>query len=210
VGVFSSQNQSGLRQQWIISIAVQAIGQWLQRKSLIQAVSSQKLLGDSLNLVSSMNQSTSRQEAANNLVNQLRKLLSVSQVAWCEGKSSDKAKLIAVSEVEKFDPWSDSSRIISAAAARAIGSDEPLVLHDSGRPEPTDALAMDAYCKANRFASCVCVGVRDRKGEPCGSLLVGSDKDTLSEHQVLQFQQFANLFVRANVWPLDVFAFAGS
>ncbi len=193
VGVFSSQTQSGLRQQWMVSIAVQAIGQWVQKRGLVQAASSQKLLADSLNLVASMNQSSSRQEAANNLVNQLRKLLAVSQVVWCEGKAIDKAKLVAVSEVEKFDPWSESSRITTAAAARAIAGDEPLVLDEHRRPEPTDALAMEAYCKANRFSSCVCVGVRDRDGRACGSLLVASDKATLSEHQVSQIQQFASL-----------------
>ena len=52
---------------------------------------------------------------------------------------------------------------------------------------------MEAYCKANRFASCVCVGVNNREGEPCGSLLVASDQESFSEHQIMQIQQFANI-----------------
>ena len=39
VGVFSAEGQSSTRQQWMLLMAVQTIGQWFQQRSLIQSQS---------------------------------------------------------------------------------------------------------------------------------------------------------------------------
>jgi len=191
VGAFQEKSQSSLRQQWMLSIAVEAISKWMRQRELGQSQASQQLMTDSIVLCGEMNQSATRQEAANNLVNHLRRILSARQVAWCEGASRERSKLIAVSEVEKFDPFSESSRVIATAASRAIGSEAPVVFQQGHELDPANALPLEAYCRANRFVSCVCVGVTDHEGRPCGSLIIGSDQESISEHQLTRIKQLA-------------------
>jgi biotin carboxyl carrier protein len=192
-GCFLETNQSSLRQQWMMTLASQAIEKWLQQTELQRTAQHAKAIGDALALCGVLDRTSSTTEAATCLVNHLRRMLSATQVVFCEGKSAQQGKLIAISEVEQFDVHSESSKVILAAAAQGIGKEDPVALTASTRPDPAVAIPLEAYCKANRFASCITIGVTDHDGSPTGSLLIASDCETFSDPQLAQLKQFATV-----------------
>ncbi len=213
-GCFVDSNQSTTRHQWILTMGTQAIEQWIVRNELQRSQKQAKLTGDALSLCGMLDRSTSKQEAANYVVNHLRRLLGMSQAAYCDGAIPEKSKLLAISEVEQFDVHSESSRVILSAASLGIGRAEPLVFSPTGiSADASQARALEAYCKANRFNSCVCVPTQDLDGNPTGSILVASNGDAISELQPNQLQQFAaingahlDVVRRANLKATDLVA----
>ena len=199
-------------QQWMMKIGSQTIEQWIQKSEFQRSQKQAKFVGDALSLCGVLDRSTSKREAANSLVNHLRRLLGVSQVVCCDGTTSENAKLLAVSEVEQFDPHSESSRVILSAGGTGIGEIEPVVFAPSGSTaNAVQSLVLEAYCKSNRFTSCVCVPTQDHEGNATGSLLIASDEDTFSEQALVQLKQFAaingthlDIVRRANLKPSEL------
>ena len=191
-GCFVDSNQSTTRHQWILKLGTQAIEHWIKQNELQRSQTQTKFMGDALSLCSLMDRSSSKREAANYMVNHLRRLLGMSQVVYCDGAKPEQSSILAVSEVEQFEPHSESSRVIQSAASQGIAADEPIIYS----PTTTNAnavqtLALEAYCKANRFTSCVCVATSDNEGNPTGSILVAGGNESFSETQLTQLQQFA-------------------
>ena len=182
------------RQSWMLKIGSQAIEQWIFKNELQRTRNQARTLSDSLSLCSAMDGSTSKQEAANYLVNHLRRLLEASQVVYCDGSKTDAAKLLAISEVEQFDPHSESSKTILSAARACVGVSEP-VIHcpKSSTANPLQAIAIEAYCKANRFTSCVGLPTQNSDGSATGILLVASTAESFSEPQLNQLTQIASI-----------------
>ena len=193
-GCFVDSNQSSTRHQWILTMGAQVIEHWIKGNELQRSQTQSKFLGDALSLCGLLDRSTSKQEAANYFVNHLRRLLSMSQVVYCDGATPLKAKLLAISEVEQFDPHSESSRVILSAACLGITADEAIIYSPTTKTaNAVQTLALEAYCKANRFTSCVCVPTKDHEGVPTGSVLVASRENAFSELQLTQLQQFASI-----------------
>jgi len=178
-GCFVQSPQRAERQQ-MMKIGSQAIEQWFLKGELLRSQKQAKIMSDAVSLCSMMDQSTSKGEAANYLVNHLRRFLEVSQVVCCDGAKAEQSALLAISEVEQFDPHSESSRVILAAASSCIGEPEAVVFSKDSTADPAQTLALEAYCKANRFASCVCFPTHDNEGKPTGTLLVASNADSFS------------------------------
>ena len=193
-GCFVNGSQNSRHQQLMMKVGAQAIEQWIRKNEFIRSQKQAKVMSDALLLCGMLDRSTSKREAANYLVNHLRRVLGVSQVVYCDGARSEKAALLAISEVEQFDPHSESSRVILSAGSACIGSAEPVVFS----PTHSDAnaiqtLALEGYCKANRFTSCACFPTFDHEGNPIGSMLVASNEDSFSELQLNQLKQFATI-----------------
>lgn len=211
-GCFVGTPTTTKHHQWMMKIGSQAIEQWIRNSELQRSQKQAKFVGDALSLCGILDRSTSTREAANSLVNHLRSLLGVSQIVCCGGTTPENAKLLAVSEVEQFDPHSESSRVILSAGATGIGETEPVVFAPNGSTaNAVQSLVMEAYCKANRFTSCVCVQTQDHEGNSTGSLLVGSDEDSFSEPVLAQLKQFATIngvhldvVRRANLKPSEL------
>ena len=180
------------RAAWIMKIGSQAIEQWIVKNELLRTRNQSKMLSDTLSLSSAMDRSESKREAANFLVNNLRRTLEASQVVYCDLANRQQAKLLAISEVEQFDPHSESSRTILSAASSCIGAEEPVIFSpNNSNADPLQNIALDAYCKANRFTSCVGITTKDNHEQPTGVLLVAGKADSVSEAQLKQLEQFA-------------------
>ena len=191
-GCFVRTPQIAERQQ-MMKIGSQAIEQWIWKSELVRSQKHGKIMTDALSLCSMMDQSSSKREAASYLVNHLRRFLEVSQVVCCDGANAERSSILAISEVEQFDPHSQSSRVILAAASSGIGAPEAIVFSKDSNVDSAHALALEAYCKANRFASCVCFPTQDNEGQPTGALLIGSNTDSFSESKLNQLKQFATI-----------------
>ena len=171
-----------------------------------------QFVSEALAICGVIDRSNSRQEAANYLVNHMRRLLGVSQVVYCDGQSQDSAKLAAISEVEQFDPHCESSRIILSAASVGIGQPEPILFStEQDLSETVRDLSLDQYCKSNRFRSCACITTTDHEDNPTGSLLIADSERIISESQLSRFKQFAavngthmDIVRRANLGPADM------
>ncbi len=193
-GCFEQNSQRAQHQQWMMKIASQAIEQWIQKNELLRAHAKIKVVNDALTLCNMMNQSTSKREAANYLVNHLRRVLGVNQAVFCEGSKPESATLLAISEVEQFDSHSESSKVILSAGSSCIGAENPIVFSPSGsNANAVQTLVMESYCRANRFSSCACFPIGDSEGTPTGTLLIATNEDSFSENQLNQVKQFATI-----------------
>ena len=191
-GCFVHTASNTKHQQWMMKIGSQTIEQWIRLSELQQSQKQTRFVGDALSLCGILNQSGSKLEAANSLVNHLRRLLGLHQVVFCEGTTSENAKLLAISEVEQFDPHSESSRVILSAGSTGIGEAEPVIFSPTeSNANAVQSLVMEAYCKANRFASCISVPTQDNQGNPTGALLIASNEESFSEQLQVQLKQFA-------------------
>lgn len=212
-GCFVSGNQSNLRQQWMLALATQTVEQWLRQSEINRSRNQSKFITEALSLCGVMDRSKSKQEAANYLVNHIRRLLGVSQVIYCDGLTQEEASLTAISEIEQFDPHSESSKITLSAARLGIGECEPLLFSSNSQgPDAVHNLAFEAYCKANRYKSCACMSTLDHEENPTGSILIADSERDLTETQLTQLKQFAtvngthlDVVRRANLGPADVF-----
>jgi len=213
-GCFVNGHQNKRSQHLMMKVGSQAIEQWIRKNEFLRSQKQAKVMSDALSLCGMLDRSTSKREASNYLVNHLRRVLGVSQVVYCDGEKPEKAKLLAVSEVEQFDPHSESSRVILSAGSACIGSAEPVVFSPAhSNASPVQTLALEGYCKANRFTSCACFPTHDHEGNPTGTLLVASDEDSFSELQLNQLKQFATIngthldvVRRANLGASDLIA----
>jgi biotin carboxyl carrier protein/GAF domain-containing protein len=193
-GCFVKGPQNNRHQQLMMKVSTQAIEQWIRKNEFLRSQKQAKVMSDALSLCGMLDRSTSKREAANYLVNHLRRVLGVAQVVYCDGARSEKAALLAVSEVEQFDPHSESSRVILSAGSACIGSAEPVVFSPAhSNATPVQTLALEGYCKSNRFTSCACFPTFDHEGNPIGSMLVASNEDSFSEFQLNQLKQFATI-----------------
>ena len=193
-GCFVNGPHKDRHQQLMMKVGAQAIEQWIRKNEFLRSQKQAKVMSDALSLCGMLDRSTSKREAANSLVNHLRRVLGVSQVVYCDGARSEKATLLAISEVEQFDPHSESSRVILSAGSACIGSAEPIVFSPTqSNATPVQKLALEAYCKANRFTSCACFPTFDHEGNSIGSMMVGSSEDSFSELQLNQLKQFATI-----------------
>ena len=191
-GCFVHTASTTKHQQWMMNIGSQTIEQWIRNNELQRSQRQAQFVGDALSLCGVLDRSTSKLEAANTLVNHLRRLLDMCQVVWCDGTTPQNGKLLAISEVEQFDPHSESSRVILSAGSTGIGEAEPVIFSPAGsNANAIQTLAMEAYCKANRYTSCICVPTQDHEGNPTGALLVASNDDSFSEQLQIQLKQFA-------------------
>ena len=86
----------------MMKIGSQTIEQWIRKSELQRSQKQAQFVGDALSLCGVLDRSTSKVEAANTLVNHLRRLLDKCQVVWCDGTTPENAKLLAISEVEQF------------------------------------------------------------------------------------------------------------
>ena len=213
-GCFVVGPQNNRHQQLMMKVGSQSIEQWIRKNEFLRSQKQTKVMSDALALCGMLDRSTSKREAANSLVNHLRRVLGASQVVYCDGARPEKATLLAVSEVEQFDAHSESSRVILSAGRSGIGSEEPVIFSPAqSTANPIQTLALEGYCKANRFASCACFPTHDHEGNPTGSLLIASSEDSFSELQLNQIKQFATIngthldvVRRANLKPSELVA----
>ena len=200
VGCFSAENQSVLRQQWLIGLVSQTIGRWHQKKSVEGLQVKTKSLHDTIGLVHALDQTESVSDAAMVVVNHLRRLCDAEQVslALFEGRKS--VRLKAISDVEKVDLNSESSKIITNELSQSVLADEVVRYPIVDDEHSATTLALDKYCKSNSIEGCIAIPLKTEE-RTIGAILIGSNEDKVADEN---FNAYLEKVVALTTGHLDV------
>ena len=189
LGCFESSNQTTLRLQWLMGLATQAITNWFQAQTLTHVETKQRGLSDSLKLIRDLDRTTRRTQAAILIVNQLRRLLSVEQVALTLN-----GQLIAVSDVEQIDQFNESNKLIQAACNQTLRTGEPVAFLNSTEHVTPAQLALADYCRAHRIEACLNLplsqsvgGTNQATPETIGGLLIAGSAERLGNRSFVEY-----------------------
>ena len=201
VGCFSTNQQSSLRQQWLLGLVSQTVTRWFQQRRITHQESMSSTMNDSFGLIHALDQTKTLSEAAILIANHLRKLCAAEQVAvsFCDEKGNGTLK--AVSDVESVDLNSESNRVINHACNQALGATAALQFPPAeGNPSP-EHLALDKYCKSNGLDACLAVPLRTADGKTIGSVLLGTTQAQLQDEN---YQVYAGRLVEMIAGHVDV------
>ena len=201
LGCFSGENQSVLRQQWLVGLVSQTIARWHQHRSLRVQEIKTRSLSDAIGLVNSLDQTTSVSDASVVVVNHLRRLCQADQVAvsFCERPKTGNLK--AVSDVEQVDLNSESGKIINNACNQAINLGKPVCYPPSDGDHSAELLALEKYCRSNGFEACMNLPLTTEDGRSIGAILVGTTVQRLNDEG---YQDYLRRIVSMTAGHLDV------
>lgn len=158
-GCFSTENQSDLRLQWLISFVSQAIIRWQQRKTLAQHKANSRGLKDAFAIIDSLNKSDSVSAAAKIMVNHLLRMTNATQVALAIGDSAGKLQMQSVSGVEQLDASSESTQSMLAACQQPLLAGGTLSFVAGNTARTSNELALQNYCNAYQLKACFALGI---------------------------------------------------
>ncbi|MEL7498196.1 MAG: HlyD family efflux transporter periplasmic adaptor subunit [Planctomycetota bacterium] len=155
VGCFSTEAQTSLRLQWLLSFVTQAIAQWQQRHTINQLHSSVRSLKDAFAVIESLNQTQSVSAAGKIFVNHVQRMTGADQVVVAFGSGPTPLKIESISGVESIDFDAESVRTIQAACQLSFLRNEteqnPTIEYQlTHTPKDASELALSSYCKENQ------------------------------------------------------------
>ena len=138
-----------------IGLVSQTIGRWHQQKSLESIEVKTKSLHDTIGLVHALDRTESVSDASMVVVNNLRRLCNTDQVSLALVEGAKDVLLKAISDVEKVDLNSESSKIILNALSQSVVANQIVRFPIQKDEHSPAALALDKYCKSNSIEGCI-------------------------------------------------------
>ena len=172
-----------------MGMASTAVAAWTQQKSLSQVGIKTKSLTDALSLVQALDKTTTVNAAALTVVNHLRRLTDVQQVAFSFCHSKSNSRLLAVSDIEQVDLKSEANRTIENACYQAISLNDTIIFPDAENEASANTLALKKYCRSSQIPACVNIPVRTEDGRMVGALLFGGDEKPLLDPAFIEYLQ---------------------
>ena len=189
VGCFSSEQQSVLRQQWLIGLVSQTISRWHQHKSLETLEVKTKSLHDTIGLVHALDRTESVSDASMVVVNNLRRLCNAEQVSLALFEGAKDVRLKAISDVEKVDLNSESSKIMLNALSQSVAANQIVKFPIKEDEHSPAALALDKYCKSKSIEGCVGLPLMTEDGRTLGAILVGVKESQVEDEKYNDYLQ---------------------
>ena len=183
IGCFSSERQSVLRLQWLIGLVSQTIGRWHQQKSLESMEVKTKSLHDTIGLVHALDRTDSVSDASMVVVNNLRRLCNADQVSLALFEGAKDVRLKAISDVEKVDLNSESSKIISNALSQSVAANQIVRFPIEENEHSPAALALEKYCKSNSVEGCIGLPLMTEDERTIGAILVGLKQSQVADEK---------------------------
>ncbi|MEM7457495.1 MAG: HlyD family efflux transporter periplasmic adaptor subunit [Planctomycetota bacterium] len=214
-GCFSTENQTAVRQQWLMGAFAQSFATWLERRNTSNAEQKTRSLNDALSLIQSLYKTETMRQSGMAIVNQLRRLCQADQVSLSLIEPGGKEdRLAAVSDVEHIDLNSESNRLIAQACSTATRSHTPLVFPTAEATGDASLIPLQQYCKSNRLASCIALPLRSESGQSLGGLLVAAGADQIASpgytsyltHMASLLAQHLEVIQKANrsIWQIAI------
>ena len=185
-GCFSLQSQAATRHHWLMMMATQAIGTWLQTTEIKRANSRVTSLNDAIELVKRLDETGSVTETGFVIVNHMRRLFEVDQVAFTHVDSAGTNRLIAISDVEQLEIGSEVSKTAQAACDRAVQLSRTLV-YPATEPNGEQSKMLEQYCRSNRLGGSVCVPLSFNGEKASGAILVAGTADQICQPKFLEY-----------------------
>lgn len=164
-GCFSTENQSDLRLQWLISFVSQAIIRWQQRQTLAQHKANSRGLKDAFAIIDSLNKSDSVSAASKIMVNHLLRMTNATQVALAIGDTAAKLRMESVSGVEQLDASSESTQAMLAACQQPLLEGSTLSFVAGNTARTSNELALQNYCNAYQLEGCIALGIKTSESQ---------------------------------------------
>ena len=184
-GCFSLQSQAATRHHWLMMMATQAISTWLQTTEIKRAKSRVASLNDAIDLVKRLDETGSVTETGLIIVNHMRRLFEVDQVAFSHVDSAGNNRLIAISDVEQLEIGSEVSKTAQAACDRAVQLSKTLV-YPATEPNGEQSKMLEQYCRSNRLGGSVCVPLSLNGEKPNGAILIAGTADQVCQPKFLE------------------------
>lgn len=186
-GCFSSQNETVLRQQWLMGILSQALVSWVQSRRHEQSKVRTKSLNDALTLIQNLDQTTNVRQASMAIVNHLRRLCEAEQVSLSFCSHQDHGELAAISDVESIELGSESNKVINHACNQAIVEQAILTYPNADNVHSPALLPLEQYCKSNRLQACVNFPLLTRDGIKLGALLIATNEERIRQPEFIDY-----------------------
>ena len=119
------------------------------------------------------------------IVNHMRRLFEVDQVAFSHVDSAGNNRLIAISDVEQLEIGSEVSKTAQAACDRAVQLSKTLV-YPATEPNGEQSKMLEQYCRSNRLGGSVCVPLSLNGEKPNGAILIAGTADQVCQPKFLE------------------------
>ena len=175
-----------------------AISEWFSRQLQARRDQQTDLLARSLSLLVTIDRTSTTEQAAIVLVNQLRRDLASRQVALVRRRAGKRGQLIAVSDVERIDAHAPSTAIFISAATETLETKKPVAFPpiESAIP-PTEPVpsthALAALCRSQQHNSALTIPIRDAEDKVLAALVIAFDTTSIAVQSVLDAEQFARV-----------------
>ena len=175
-GCFDIAEESELRQQWLMSMAAQAISQWQQTRLASNQSAVNQNLFNAFGLVRRLSQTQNSFAAAREMVNYLQSKLCCSQVTLGLGPDAKSATISAISGVEQVDLRSEFADQTIAALQQPLLENRRLEFLVGSENSSAAELALENYCVVSGCDGVVGLPILGTDGDAIGSILIGCDK----------------------------------
>ncbi len=181
VACFSTESQTSVRQNWLMSMIAQATSMWFATRSAIAAESRANQVNTILATVISLGKTDQVPQTCMVLCNQLRKQFAADLVAVSLREKNGSFRLQAISDVEQIDLAADWTAAIAAACAVGGTASVP-VAFPSLEPEHTvDHDALERFCVTQQAEACISLPLMRVDGSVGASVLVVTSKERLAD-----------------------------
>ena len=174
-GCFNHAEESELRQQWLMSMAAQAISQWQQERMVSNHSAINQNLNNAFGLARRLSQTENSDAATREMVNYLQRTLVCDQVALSICSDAKSAKISAVSGVEQVDVRSEFADQTIAALQQPLLEKRKLEFLAGSEKCSAAELALENYCIASGCDGVIAIPMSDAADNPTGSVLIGCD-----------------------------------
>jgi RND family efflux transporter MFP subunit len=184
IGCFDISCESELRQQWLLTMAAQAISTWRLRNQVNGQQAENKSLSSALSLMHRLGQTADLGDSARVMVNHLHRVLGCDQVviSFCSNHSD--VKISAVSGVESVDQESEAAKKTTSALQQPLISGRMLKFSRHQEKTCTEDLALESYCQANNCEAALATPLLGVDEAVIGSLIVAGDSVKIMDEQL--------------------------
>jgi biotin carboxyl carrier protein len=188
-GCFSSQNQAGLRQQWLLTMATQAIDRWQQIQCQTAKDEESKSLQSAFSLIASLAQSSNNEDSARLIVNHVQRTLQCDQVLLALGKNIGAVQLAAISGVEQIDAKSELAKTSLVAAQQPMALRKQLKFTIGQQRSNAEDLALENYCLASSSNGVLAIPLMDADQQLIGSILISDVPEKIADVKFVEHCQ---------------------
>lgn len=187
-GIFGASTKDGLDCDVLMGIAAQCIATWISETKLRRLDVRARSLTDVVALTKEIDQAKDQQTVGLKVVNSLKRLCHAKQVAFVRCKSNEDQELLAISDVEQFDPHSEISKTTTNACTQSLRSEKIVIFPDESENASTsDALTLDRYCKTIGVDAAISVPMMNKDEEKVGAVLFATTPEQLKQNGYVEY-----------------------
>ena len=209
LGCFSTETQTDIRQNWLMSMVAQATTAWFISRNSVVVEAKAKQANEMLATVVSLSKTDQVPQTCMVLCNQLRKQFSADLVAVSLNQGSDTFRLAAISDVEQVDHAADWTVDVAEACAVGGQSGELAMFPKSEGDEVASHDSLERFCNNHNSEVCISLPLKRPDGSVSATVLIVTSAERVRgprivEHYANMVQMLGaqvDIVVRANRGP---------